>query len=114
MSGSCGCLSSGSTRKITASMSPSTTRLGDLHVAAVWSGSDILDLEPDLVPQQIAGRSGCDQVVFGEPRPIEGRERDEISLLAVVGNDGQPRAISGGIQDWLRQLIVFVWGIHQA
>src|SRR5437763_6506545 len=108
MSGSCGCLSSGSTRKITASMSPSTTRLGDLHVAAVWSGSDILDLEPDLVPQQIAVRSGCDQVVFGEPRPIEGRERDEISLLAVVGNDGKPRAIAGGVEHSPRPLIGFL------
>src|SRR5207248_2046582 len=57
------------------------------------SGRDSFNLEPNLVTQQIAGCSGRDQLVFGEPGPIEGGEGDQVGLLTIVRDDREARAI---------------------
>src|SRR5437868_10332250 len=77
--------------KITASTLPSTTRF------AIWTspptGPDFetLDLEPDLVSQQLAGRAGGNQLELCQALAIEHREGNQVGFLSVVGDDRQSR-----------------------
>jgi len=39
---------------------------GDLHVTAVWTWSNALDLQADLIPQQVSSGPGGDQLICTE------------------------------------------------
>ena len=67
---------------------------GDLNVATVRSGGHALDVEPDFVAQQVPGRAGGDDVVFLQTAAVERGKRDQVRLLAVVGDDGDPRPLT--------------------
>src|SRR5439155_2323699 len=67
---------------------------GDLHIPTMWTRSDALDLEANLISQQVSGGPGGDQLVFAQACAVEGRKRNQVRLLAIVGNDREARTVA--------------------
>src|SRR5207302_1895034 len=75
-----------------AGLGPTARRINAyLGVAAKRPGFDVFDFEADLLLEQLAGRTRCDQLELGQPVAIEGGEGNQVGLLAVVGDDRESR-----------------------
>ena len=69
---------------------PAHDQSGDLQIAAVGTRGEPLDLEPELILDEAAGRLGCDESLV--PKRVDaGREEGQhFLLLAVVGDQCGP------------------------
>ncbi len=87
-SGSCGCASSGSQKKIRVSMLAFRDFRADLLVAADRTRQEAVDLEPQLEFEH-GTRGACRvEVMLGQGAGVEPRPLEQLDLLVVVGDEG--------------------------
>jgi hypothetical protein len=90
ISGSWGWAHSGSTKKKHDVDGARRHPRRDLRVSPFGPAQQLFDVETDLVSNEPRRVSRGDQVELGQRLPVEGRPRDEVDLLVVMSDQGEP------------------------
>ena len=68
----------------------------NLDIATVRAGLHGINVEANLVSQKAAGGEGGNDGAAAKTITVEGGEGNQVSLFAIVGDDGQARGVRVG------------------